>query len=486
MTSGTRLNGKSHDRYVFLLFGIALVIHAALFVVDASRAFNPLYYGDRASSRWEALLAVYNAADRSLLDALVSAPMVPGEFIFQLLAFKIGGAAGIVIFQVALYLLSVLAFANILLLTVPKPRVRWVAGLIYIFLPQNLTFPHELVTEATATPLIVIGSYFFLRFALSREVWSLAISAILLGTAILVRPALVFIPLLLVLASIVYARFLPLGLWKGASGMIMIALIPLLGWVAIYTVQTGKLGYTSGVATLGWNLRSKVFLVYSRNGFPMPADLHDVTRYSDLYYNPGTMGVARFLELAAAHPVAFAEEAVVDTLQLFRGNASKFVVDYLGIGRDEKVKGWRDLVSEEGVAGAFRALLDDKQSAIATLIEVMATAVTGLAIAGALIFAGVVLVRPGQIADALGPGTLALILLEIAILASCLISAQIVDQSQGRLRHPAEAGIILLLAYAHLVRLNIRPLIRRPAEAPVNLPLRPHKDRPNIATLSGD
>jgi hypothetical protein len=52
------------------------------------------------------------------------------------------------------------------------------------------------------------------------------------------------------------------------------------------------------------------------------------------------------------------------------------------------------------------------------------------------------------VAGVIGRSDFGFVLMLTALLAAVFCSAQVVDQAQGRLRHPAEAALMLLLGYA--------------------------------------
>jgi hypothetical protein len=433
-----------NEKETRLVLMAGLLLHIGFFGYDVATGFEPMLRGDRSSSRLHALLA-FNVNDA--LSVLVSNPVIPGEYFAEWVAYGLGGQTGIVIFQIALFLASVWALCKTVSALFPEKSYTAVVGLVYLALPQNLVFTHQLVTEAIVTPLLVFFAYFYIMYFKYEQTRQLLMCGLTLGLAIVVRPVFAIVPPTLVLSHLVYRRYLCRRAALMVALICGLSILPIAGWVATYTIETGKLGFTSGVANLGWNLRSKVWWVYTRNQLEKPAEIKAYSRYSDLYQDSDGISVGRFLQLAAEHPILFARPAIIDVLTLFRGNSSKLIVDYFGISRDQGVKGWRDILSEEGIAGELTLLMQSKGTFLSVGTEFLFSVITAPFIATAILFAIFCLARPKPVSGELGTISYGMILVQSAILFTVFVSSQIVDQAQPRLRHPAEAGLILLLAF---------------------------------------
>jgi hypothetical protein len=449
------LQNKKETCFVLMT---AFLLHVGFFAYDVATGFAPFVRGDRSFSRLQALLAFDRAPVNDTLGTLVANPVIPGEYFAQWIAYAFGGQAGIVIFQIALFLASVWALCRTVSVLFPWKSYTALVGLVYVALPQNIVFTHQLVTEAIVTPLLVFFAYFYVMYSKYGRTRQLLMCGLTLGLVIVVRPVFAIVPPTLVLLHLVYRRYL----WRSAALTVAVvcglSILPMAGWVATYTAQTGKLGFTSGVANLGWNLRSKVWFVYTRNQLEKPAEIKAYSEYGDLYQDSDGISVGRFLQLAAEHPILFARPAIIDVLTLFRGNLSKLIVDYFGISRDEGVKEWRDVLSKEGVAGELGLLMQSKEMFLSVATEFLASVIMALCIATAILFAIFCLARPKAVSGEFGPISYGMILVQSAILFSVFASSQIVDQSQARLRHPAEAGLILLLVFLWRYRTAHKPL----------------------------
>lgn len=447
---GKLVMSRSAERDTLIVVAAAAVLHLFLFAYDIATRFAPMFKGDRSGLRWVAI-EQFRAADFSnLMATLTSSPTVPGEYIFAVAAYALGGLGAIVVFQIALFLVS-LACLCAVAATFPWRHSALVVGLAYTLLPHNLAFTHQLVTEAIATPFVVFAIYFYYRFMRSRLATEALLSGLMLGVAIFVRPPLALIAPAILAAHILYRSYFSSGALRGAALLFCVALVPLLAWTAVFTASTGKLGYTAGVANLSWNLRSKVYLIHERNNLEQPEELRRFQNYGELYLDNTGMSVAEFGKHALEHPLLFAEAAVSDALVfLARGDASKVLVDYFGLGQSEVLKDWRSLWAHQGLPGVINWVAEDPSAGLILSAEAALSGVTVLCTFAALIFCGYCLLRPREVADVIGRDNLSFILVLTFVLLAVFAGAQLVDQAQGRLRHPAEVCIVLLLGFAVL------------------------------------
>jgi hypothetical protein len=447
---GKLVMARSAERDTLIVVATAAVLHLILFAYDIATQFAPMFQGDRSGLRWVAI-EQFRAADFSnLMATLTSSPTVPGEYIFAAAAYAVGGLGAIVAFQILLFLLS-LACLCAIAATFPWRHSVLAVGLSYTLLPHNLAFTHQLVTEAIATPFVVFAIYFYFRFMRSRLPTNVLLSGLMLGVAIFVRPPLAPIAPAILAAHVLYRRYFWSGATLGAALLLCVALLPLLAWTAAFTVSTGKLGYTAGVANLSWNLRSKVYLIHERNNLEQPEELRRFQNYGELYLDNTGMSVAEFGEHALEHPLLFAEAAVSDALVfLARGDASKLLVDYFGLGQSEVLKDWRTLWAHKGLSGVVDWVAEDPSVALILSAEVVLSVVTVLCTFAAIVFCGYCLLRPRDVALVIGRDQLSFVLVLTFVLLAVFSGAQLVDQAQGRLRHPAEACLVLLLGFAVL------------------------------------
>lgn len=413
---------------------ITLGLHLLILAYDRATGFRAFSWGDRGLERTRILKLFANLHD-PLLPAMTQSPIVPGEYAFALIPWQLAGPTGVILVQIALAVLAAWLVARLAGRVAPWPRAPLACGLIYACIPQNLAFPHQLVTEAIVTPLCMVWLYATLSGLRSGRLMPFLIGGLALGLAMLTRPVVVLmLPVTFVLALLsppARARLLRPGLYAMAAT----ALVPFAIWVAIFTSVTGHIGYNTGSANLGWNLRSKILITEAANGITPPADV--------VAQEAGT-SPARFLTEVRLHPVPFAKAALLDTITVFvRGNTTKITVDYLGIGRDPA--GWRQQLVY--AHDAKQAWLAQVLSPV-FLLEEAGSLLTGLFFAFVL-WRVLVLGWQAMRAPPTAPSDAVFLTLAAAAwLINVLLSAQMVDQAQGRLRNPAEAALVLFAAMA--------------------------------------
>lgn len=411
---------------------ITLFTHLLILAYDHARAFRAFNWGDRGLERLR-ILKEFAGLKGAVLPAMTGSPIVPGEYLFVLLPWRLWGAAGVICLQIGLATLAAWLVARLAGRVSSWPQAPLVCGLAYAFLPQNLAFSHQLVTEAIVTPLCVVWLYALLAAIRGRTMGLFLLAGGCLGVAILTRPVvLLMLPACFVLAlACPGAR--PELRRPGLYAMAGVALAPFLAWAAIFTVQTGHPGYNSGSANLAWNLRSKVLITENANGIDPPADVKAME---------AGIPLGRFLGEVRLHPVPFAKAFALDTATVFlRGNTTKITVDYLGIGRDSP--GWRQslIYASDARKEWIRQMADPVY-----LLEAAGSLLTGLFFVvcfAAMAVTGWRLVRGKARLDS---DRLFLTIVAGAWLLNVFLGAQMVDQSQGRLRNPAEAALILFVA----------------------------------------
>jgi len=380
------------------------------------------------------MLALVQSEPTSYLSHLAGAEVGPGEYLLQLPSYLIGGRAGIIIFQISLSVLSTVCLYEATAILLPWNRAPFICALIYSLLPQSIVFPHQFTTEAVATPFCTFFLYLMARSLRQNRLPAALWGGLCYGIAIFVRPSLALaLPALLLLPILYSSRQRQVATVRGVA-ICAVASLPLALWVAAFTGTTGRIGYTSGVANLGWNLRSKVFLVYAENGWAEPPELARFLEYAQLYADTGGgISVPRYLELVSEHPVSFAKDAVISLGQvLWRGNVTKLFIDYLRIAADQKIK---DLPKNVLGAGNTGALLDAMRGNVGFISILLLEAVFSLANicfvfigVGFLLFA---LARPQKVSSKIGSVAFQSMLIIASILFGVIASSEIVDAAQA-------------------------------------------------------
>lgn len=429
------------------LVGVALVVQAALLAVNWQSGFVPFLHGDRSYVRFEALKQLVASPASDWLHGMAYSGMVPSEFIFGLPGYWLGGISGVIVAQVLLAIAAAVCVGRLGALFVGRPCAAFWIGLAYLLLPHNLAFPQQFVTEAVATPCCVFFLFCSVRYFQTQRLRLALWAGLWLGLAIFIRPSLALIIPAVSVLTVVYQLA---GVVRGVRGMALacaVALVPLFAWVGLFHQVTGQWGYTSGVANLGWNLRSKVYLVSLANELPRPPEVSRFRDYPELYADPRGIGIGRFGALVAEHPLAYAKTALVDVGIVFgRGGSTKVTVDLFGLGAAEGIKTWRDVAEAEGTRGMLSWARERGGMVAAFAVEIVWSLVV---VAGTVVVFWMVLrglLQPKRFTGIYGRDSYGLVIVMASILVAVMVSGQIVDRAQSRIRHPAEAGMLVLLA----------------------------------------
>ncbi len=284
-----------------LALSVAALLHAALFIFDCVSGFSSFTTGDRSWIRLEAMRGVLSAEHGDYLAAAAAAAVAPGEYLLQGPFYLIGGPAAVVLFPIGPALAATLCVWRIAG-DLFGAKLATAATLIYVVLPQSLVFPHQFVTETAVGASCVFFVAAALRFLKSHRLPDAMIAGAWLGLAIFIRPSFAVILPALFALFLVFKLKDARAMLAGAMAMAAIAIAPLMLWTAAYSATTGQVGYTSGVANLGWNLRSRVYLVQSRNGLPLAPEVASYQAYEELYGDSGGISIGRFLEIDAETP----------------------------------------------------------------------------------------------------------------------------------------------------------------------------------------
>lgn len=422
-------------------FWFIILLNAALMYFDFSRHFATFTAGDRAYSRYSAAMGVIGAAGNAVLPAMVHAVVEPGEYLLVIVPLALIGPAGAVLVQIILHAAASRCAAE---MGVRLSRLKYagvLSGFAYGLFTQNLAFAHEFVTEAICAPFCVFFLHAITAFVRRPSPVTILLAGFYIGVAIFSRPSTVLALPVLIIFALANWRALDKAGQAAAATAFALALAPLGAWTGVFTASTGHFGYTEGVATLPWNLRSKVFLTETANQLPLSPEVRGFRDYPSLYEDPNGISAARFVTIASHLPVPFAKAALTDTLIAFcRGNSTKLTVDYLGWGDSVALKGWRDVVERNGASGLLRWALANRSSILVSALEVASSiGATATSVIGVIyILASLPLPghrdRQSAARAGFGVGALSLVL-------AALLSSQLVDRSQGRLRAISEAAI---------------------------------------------
>jgi len=105
-----------------------------------------------------------------------------------------------------------------------SPRTGYIAGLLFALEPTSATLPNFLWSETVFVFLLVISSYYFLRFVSSPNASTAMILGFLLAIATYVRQASFFLPILMLLSIGSIYIFLKTPAWKKIFTMTILVL----------------------------------------------------------------------------------------------------------------------------------------------------------------------------------------------------------------------------------------------------------------------
>ncbi len=203
-----------------LILVIFLIIHGATFTFGDSHP-DAFMAGDRAGSRLQTIETVFllnsdsqtdsSSVGQTLIDPSFWNRVIeagyPGDYILQGILYSAGGASYVILFQLALSLLSVFVLFQFARLLNQPPSYAFLAVLLYLFLPGSLILPHQLAGEALYIPFIIIGFYLIVRyFEMGSPVMMLVGGLLFITLAIFVRQQLLLYPYLLIAIVILLHR----------------------------------------------------------------------------------------------------------------------------------------------------------------------------------------------------------------------------------------------------------------------------------------
>jgi hypothetical protein len=429
-----------------------IFIHLILLCFDAANHYVPFLRGDRSYNRWTGMAYYLAKSSEGWISAMAHSGVVPGEYILHVPFYLIAGKLGMIIFQVALSIASVMAIGAVSTRIFSWRYAPLVICAIYLSVPQCIAFAHQFVTEGVSASLTILFVYFSVLMLEKSDLRFGLLAGACLGIAIFVRPSLLLIVPTLVVLGLWAGYVFRERLFIGLTVICAIAILPLSLWVIMFTLSTGKIGYTSGVANLDWNLRSRVYLVQTANATTKIPEVANYGSYAALYADSGGIKLSRFISVAVKHPFDYMKGAIVDELITFgKGNTTKLTVDYLGIAGDKGLKDWRNHFEKGGIVGLITWGAGNSDVVFVSTVEFVSSLLTLPATIIAISVAVWAVVRPRSFISWFGKTGLFVAYLIFSIFLSVAASALLVDRAQAKLRHPVEAGFILLLGMAFIL-----------------------------------
>lgn len=342
-------------KYSKLIYVIAytIVVHTFLFIYDLMHP-EVFLHADRALPRLNSIQAFWlNTRPISNLIDFLGSNGVVGDYFIQGVLYGIVGQFGLIIFQLMLFLVSVILLYKLVSLIFDSEKIALMSIGVYIHLPHTLVFPHQLISEAIFIPLVIYSFYFLVRYlAQSMLFRDLMISAVFLGFSALVRPLSVVWPIIvfIVFAVSTRCRFSK----RQWFSYILCSILPLFLWMTFMLFSTGKFGMGSS----GHSLSSNLYIRAVRIAKTMPSDKQDDIQAAFLNINKNesnNLSVGQYFKLAINYPTGYVKQIAKDGIVFIaKSGINRLILDYFYLFPELRKeirngkKGWRTKWEQQG------------------------------------------------------------------------------------------------------------------------------------------
>jgi hypothetical protein len=346
------------DGFSKWLLAAFLTAHAALWLLVPNTA-QKLVIGDRAGDRWNALTELFASPTLDVAMATIFRIGSPGDWIMFAPVFRLGGANGVILQNVALYALSLLLLYRMCLILTP-PAIARLAAVAWAILPATIFHPHALVSEGIANPCLIAVAYQLVRLEFADDTrWR---DLLLIGLTLAVLCFSRHIYLLLPLAVAAWLLlFRPHGLGAARN-----AAVPLLGagalvglWALISALGQAHYPLGKSVGGLESNLYLRADRMAAMGQVPMP-DGYLARKKLDI--EASTLEPSEFVKFASTHPLLFAKTAVSDAFNLVANPGIAMLAGrYLGLfdlgeKNHRDLNKWREAREQSGPLGVVKLL----------------------------------------------------------------------------------------------------------------------------------
>lgn len=433
---GTAESTLIDRRLPLYVAGAFLLLHALLAVLVDATDPDAFLRADRALARMRVVQELLASPSFGDVRHFLASHGVVGDYAMHALLFGGGGRFAVVLVQVVLCVFSgvcVYRLGRFLDLT---PRMSALAMAVYLALPHALVFPHQLATEALHMPLFAISTWLLACGIRERRWRSLAVSALCLGLATLIRPITLLWPL--VAALVVALAVRP----RAALIYAVLAVLPIIAWMSFIGIQTGEFGLGKSDHSMERNLYERVARIVDT----LPSERRLEARAAYLASPERELGPVDYLRFSADYPGAALQHLVLDGTAFFaKSGIERITIDYLHLRAGEDTvqdtnDGWRQQLERHG--WQYTATYLWQHLGAVLLISVagalVMAALFGLAAVGALHFLHRLwLARTPQALI----GTLL-----VGVIAYTFMFGQVLNAMQSRHRAPAEFAVVLLAA----------------------------------------
>lgn len=410
-----------------------LVLHAFLAVAVDARNPDVFLRADRALERMETIQSLLEVRSSGEFVEFLSTHGIVGDYAVHALLYLIGSQIAVVSAQIALTVLSGIAVYGLGGLLGLSSRWCAVAMTVYLLLPHNLVFPHQLATEALHVPLLVLSSWLLADGVRRDRPRRLIASALCLGFATLIRPITLLWPIVAG-ATVATTRRPADGALHGA-----LALMPVLVWMTFMATQTG----TFGLGRSGHSMEANLYMRVMRITATLPPAQRDAARAIHLDPQSRMLGPIGYLRFAIDHPVATFRHTARDAGAFFvKSGIERITLDYAGRPNAAVVQshrsGWRQQLELHGPI--HTALFLWRNLGFVLIFSILgAAAMLGL-VTFALMGAGHYVRRWRNIRQP----EIAIGLMLTALVGYIFLFSQVLNAMQSRTRAPAEFALVLL------------------------------------------
>jgi len=431
------------------LLGLFLVLHLCMGLFDAAHP-DVFLKADRAPERAQTIAWFADSITQGTAIAFLATNGNPGDYVPHWMLLSLGGPALVIVIQVVLVLLSGIAVYRLCILFGFGVTAASAGTFVFLLLPHNLVFPHQLLTESVHTPLIILSLFGAVELILldrgSRTPGFIA--GLMIGVGNLIRP------ITLLWGPVAALAVLPVRP-KTALWLLAASVLPVLAYMTFMWFAVGEFSTGASKRDASHNLHRRAERVIDAIASTDPAAAEAAR--SEYLSADRRLSPVRFAAFSLDHPKASLAHSSRD-LMIFasKSGIERVTFDYLGMssaGRSaiqDPQTGWRFQLETNGVLHTLRFLYEN------------AGAVLIISIGGALLFTLLfMLALVGLVSVIVNRNTLKVrqqlaFALVAALPVYMLLFSQVVDAVQSRHRGPAEAALVIFAVIGVRTLTNLR------------------------------
>lgn len=432
--------------YYYLVALFICGLHMLMLAYDVMHP-EVFLHADRAGTRLgtiQGLASIHQKTD--FVNFLIEQGNL-GDYLPQGLIYLSVGRIGLIIFQIALTMVSGHAVYRIAQNLGLSNNASAISGGLYLLLPHTLVFPHQLASEALYTPLLLISIWFVADSIHAGSMKKAGVSGLLIGVANLVRPVTILWPIVVAVSLISFRRS------RLAPFHLLTAFIPAVAWMVFMAANTGQFTMGKSNHDLGSNLYTRIDRISDTMTPNATEQVHKKYLTGD---DVGRISAGGYLRFALDYPKPFIQHAITDTAIFFsKSGIERVTIDYLSINVENRAliqkssSGWRSHLEKEGLGATIDYLW--KTQGIVLIVSSLGALLMVMFSLSA--FYGAKELLMDRIRMNLSNRFVAVLLMALPIYI--LLFSQSATSLQSRHRAPAEAALIILSVY------GVNNIIRR-------------------------